>query len=59
MLPIYTYQFIYEYKDPKMQMTGGKGAAIIAAGDESAAYRAFREQYTGQYHTIDSCKKIG
>ena len=39
--------------------TGGiRGVAFVEAGDRGHAMQVFREQYQGQYFTVQSCEKF-
>lgn len=39
--------------------TGGmRGVAFVEAGDRPHAMQVFREQYKGQYFTVESIKKL-
>ena len=37
---------------------GVRGVALVEAGDYQHALQVFREQYQGQYVTVDSCRKL-
>lgn len=40
-------------------MNGGvRGVALVEAGDRHHAMQTFREQYSGQYTTVESCEKL-
>ena len=40
-------------------MNGGiRGVAFVEAGDHGHAMQTFREQYSGQYTTVESCEKL-
>lgn len=43
---------------PKNLNGGIMGVAIVEAGDQGHAMQTFREQYSGQYSTVASCKKL-
>ena len=34
------------------------GMALVEAGDIHHAMQTFREQYTGQHTTVESCEKL-
>lgn len=53
-----TWKVVYYL--PTSQWTGGniKGVALVEAGDRAHASQVFREQYSGQYTTIDSIEKL-
>ena len=36
----------------------GMGVALVEADCEQTAYQAFREQYSGQYRSIQSVKRL-
>lgn len=41
------------------EMNGGRrGVALVEAGDRSHATYVFRQQYAGQFATIESCTKL-
>lgn len=46
---------------PPNQWTGGntKGVALVEAGDQGHAMQVFREQYSGQFSTVDSITLLG
>lgn len=50
-----TYKIVYY---PKMLDGGMRGVAFVEAGDKAHAMQVFREQYEGQYHTVDSIEKL-
>ena len=40
-------------------MNGGiRGVALVEAGDRGHAMQTFREQYAGEYTTVESCEKL-
>jgi len=40
-------------------MRGGiRGIAFVEAGDRGHAMQTFREQYSGQYITVERCEKL-
>jgi hypothetical protein len=43
---------------PKVMNGGLRGVALVEAGDYAHAMQSFREQYSGQYTTVESCKKL-
>lgn len=53
-----TYKVVYYL--PAEQRTGFnlKGVAFVEAGDRAHASSVFKEQYAGQYSTIDSIEKL-
>ena len=48
------------YYLPSSQWSGfhTKGVAFVEAGDRAHASQVFREQYAGQYSTIDRIEKL-
>ncbi len=53
--PLSTWKVVYY---PKVANGGMMGVAFVEADCEQMAFQAFREQYRGQYSTIQSCKKL-
>lgn len=51
-----TWKIVYILK--KDIMDGTRGVAFVEAGDRGHAMQTFREQYSGQYTTVDSCEKL-
>ena len=50
-----TWKIVYTSKE----MNGGvRGVALVEAGDRHHAMQTFREQYAGQYFTVESCEKL-
>ena len=43
---------------PKEMNGGVRGVALVEAGDRHHAMQTFREQYAGQYFTVESCEKL-
>ena len=43
---------------PKDNPGGVRGVAFVEAGDHGHAMQVFREQYQGQYWTVESCQKL-
>lgn len=43
---------------PKVMNAGIRGVALVEAGDKAHALQVFREQYSGQYHTVEKCEKL-
>ena len=42
-----------------VELNGGmRGVALVEAGDEAHAMQVFREQYAGQFHTVQSISKL-
>jgi hypothetical protein len=54
--PLETWKVTY-YPNP-LSPTGALGVALVEADSHQSAMQAFREQYSGQYLTIASCKKL-
>lgn len=50
-----TWKIVYV---PKVMNGGIRGVALIEAGDRGHAMQTFREQYAGQYSTVESCQKL-
>ena len=50
-----TWKIIYY---PVNSMGGVRGVAFVEAGDQGHAMQTFREQYSGQYVTVISCKRL-
>jgi hypothetical protein len=53
--PLETWKVVYY---PRELNGGVMGVALVEADCQQQAMRAFREQYAGQYSTIQSCKKL-
>jgi hypothetical protein len=51
-----TWKIVYLPK--KDIYDGTRGVAFVEAGDYGHAMQTFREQYSGQYVTVESCKKL-
>ena len=51
----YTWKVVYV---PKVMNGGMRGVAFVEAGDRGHAMQVFREQYQGQYSTVESIKKL-
>ena len=50
-----TWKVVYVPKE----MNGGlRGVVLVEAGDKAHAMQTFREQYAGQYHTVQSVEKL-
>lgn len=43
---------------PSIQNNGMRGVALIEAVSRSEAMFAFQRQYSGQYHTVETCTKL-
>ena len=43
---------------PKHLDAGRMGVALIEAQTRAEATYAFRQQYAGEYHTINTCEKL-
>ncbi len=50
-----TWKIVYV---PKVMNGGIRGVALVEAGDRGHAMQTFREQYAGQYSTVESCQKL-
>jgi hypothetical protein len=53
-----TWKVVYYL--PSNQWSGGniKGVALVEAGDKAHASQVFKEQYSGQFSTIESIEKL-
>ena len=55
--PLETWKIVY--LPPVEKMSGGyRGVAFVEADCRQMAMQAFREQYAGQYTTVESCEKL-
>jgi hypothetical protein len=53
--PMETWKIVYVPNE----MNGGiRGVALVEADSEMMAMHTFREQYSGQFFTIETCKKL-
>lgn len=50
-----TWKIVYI---PKVMNGGVRGVAFVEAGDHGHAMQTFREQYAGQYKTVEKCEKL-
>ena len=50
-----TWKIVYY---PVNSTGGTRGVAFVEAGDQGHAMQTFREQYAGQYFTVESCRKL-
>ena len=50
-----TWKIVYV---PNVMSGGMRGVAIVEAGDRAHAMQTFREQYAGEYHTVESVEKL-
>lgn len=50
-----TWKIVYV---PKVMNGGVRGVALVEAGDRGHAMQTFREQYSGEYTTVESCEKL-
>ena len=50
-----TWKIVYV---PRVLNGGMRGVALVEADSHQAAMFAFRQEYAGQYHTVESCKKL-
>lgn len=53
--PLETWKIIYYPKDTSKL---GMGVALVEADSHQSAMQAFREQYEGEYRTVQTCKKL-
>lgn len=51
-----TWKIVYLPK--KDVFDGTRGVALVEAGDRGHAMQTFREQYSGEYITVESCEKL-
>lgn len=53
--PTETWKIVYY----PVNLEGGKrGVALVEAHDQQHALFIFGQEYAGQYHTVESCKKL-
>lgn len=50
-----TWKIVYF---PEMLSGGIRGVALVEAATHQEAMWTFQQQYAGQYHTVESCKKL-
>lgn len=50
-----TWKIVYV---PKVMNGGTRGVAFVEAGDRAHAMYTFRQQYEGEYFTVESCEKL-
>lgn len=43
---------------PKNNSGGIRGVAFVEAGDQGHAMQTFREQYSGEYVTVEKCERL-
>ena len=55
----YTFKIVYYLPAEMIRHGGIKGVAFVEAYDRSHAMSIFQQQYRGQFHTVDSCEKMG
>lgn len=53
-----TYKVVYNLPVEQRSGFSTKGVAFVEAGDRAHASSVFKEQYAGQYFTIDSIEKL-
>ena len=53
--PMETWKIVYY---PTKHEAGEMGVALVEADCQQQAMRTFREQYSGMFTTIQSCKKL-
>ncbi len=53
-----TWKIVYYLPPGKGSGFNLKGVALVEAGDQQHAMQVFREQYSGQYHTVESVEKL-
>lgn len=50
-----TWKIVYI---PTVMNNGMRGVALVEATDRQHAMQQFMAQYSGQYHTVDTCEKL-
>ena len=50
-----TWKIVYV---PKIMNNGMRGVVLVEATDRQHAMNQFMNQYSGQYHTVESCQKL-
>ena len=50
-----TWKIVYY---PTTLEGGKRGVALVEADSHSMAMFTFQQQYAGQFHTVESCKKL-
>jgi hypothetical protein len=50
-----TWKIVYI---PTVMNNGMRGVALVEATDRQHAMQQFMSQYSGQYHTVDTCEKL-
>jgi len=50
-----TWKIVYV---PTIMNNGARGVALVEAVDRQHAMNQFQQQYTGQFHTVESCTKL-
>ena len=50
-----TWKVVYV---PQVMNGGMRGVALVEAETHAQAMFAFRQQYSGQFATVESCKKL-
>ncbi len=50
-----TWKIVYI---PTIMNNGARGVALVEAVDRQHAMNQFMNQYSGQYHTVESCTKL-
>ena len=53
--PKETWKVVYT---PKIMDGGKRGVALVEAENKQQAMWTFNQEYRGQYHTIEECKKL-
>lgn len=53
-----TYKIVYQLPVNQRSGFNTKGVAFVEAGDKAHASSVFKEQYAGQYFTIESIEKL-
>lgn len=53
-----TWKVVYHLPADRWSGGNSKGVALVEAGDRAHASQVFKDQYAGQYSTIDSIEKL-
>ena len=53
-----TWKIVYSLPPEQRSGFNTKGVALVEAGDRAHASSVFKEQYAGQYFTIESIEKL-
>jgi hypothetical protein len=50
-----TYKIVYI---PKIMNNGARGVALVEATSQQHALNQFQRDYAGEFHTVESCRKL-